>query len=325
MSADIALYEVFNTPTIHALALKIEETEISSHYDHNVVTLLKKGEKGDPTIFFIHDGSGDIHGYTELLPLIPNANCYGLRSNTLAQLSPGNTDLDAIVSGFIPKIKKIQSTGPFHFIGWSLGGMIAMEITRQLEQEGEIIGTLQLIDTELPSLTLTDKTFTADSERSILQAIDPQLVEGMEKQEDLENIWRAAVLRIQKNDEIKAKLKNLVPSDMRSLIPYFESTTIEQLINYLNTIRTLANLSMANGEITLLTAECHYLSAEESDIDIQRLDKHFENRLKISKVPGNHFTIMQRPLVKKLATHIVDHIRQAGDKNNKIREKVTEL
>lgn len=46
----------------------------------------------------------------------------------------------------IPLIKHLQPLGPWHFVGWSFGGVLALEVCRLLEQQGQQAATVQLID-----------------------------------------------------------------------------------------------------------------------------------------------------------------------------------
>src|SRR6185503_19901819 len=47
-------------------------------------------------------------------------------------------------------IQRVRPAGPSLLGGWSMGGLIAFEMARQLNQQGERVGTLVLFDTHLP-------------------------------------------------------------------------------------------------------------------------------------------------------------------------------
>ena len=49
-------------------------------------------------------------------------------------------------------IRGIQAHGPYRICGWSLGGVLAYEIARQLREEGERIEFLGLVDSLHPSM-----------------------------------------------------------------------------------------------------------------------------------------------------------------------------
>src|SRR5258708_37131829 len=49
---------------------------------------------------------------------------------------------------YVGEIRKVQRTGPYHIIGFSVGGTIAYEIARQLQESGEAVALLGLIETD---------------------------------------------------------------------------------------------------------------------------------------------------------------------------------
>jgi acyl-coenzyme A synthetase/AMP-(fatty) acid ligase/thioesterase domain-containing protein/acyl carrier protein len=49
----------------------------------------------------------------------------------------------------VAEIRRAQPTGPYLLIGYSLGGLIALEIARQLNADGEEIGLLAVLDTNI--------------------------------------------------------------------------------------------------------------------------------------------------------------------------------
>lgn len=48
---------------------------------------------------------------------------------------------------YLDQVRGIQPHGPYHFIGWSFGGILAMEMSRRLVVSDEKIGFLGIIDT----------------------------------------------------------------------------------------------------------------------------------------------------------------------------------
>lgn len=47
---------------------------------------------------------------------------------------------------YIDAVKSVQPSGPYHICGYSAGGMIAFEMTRQLQAAGEEVGHLVLVE-----------------------------------------------------------------------------------------------------------------------------------------------------------------------------------
>ena len=58
--------------------------------------------------------------------------------------------LEAIAAFYIGEMKKVQGEGPYQLAGWSMGGVIAYEMARQLETEGKTVERLVLFDATSP-------------------------------------------------------------------------------------------------------------------------------------------------------------------------------
>ncbi|PCK08182.1 MAG: hypothetical protein COA42_10460, partial [Alteromonadaceae bacterium] len=53
---------------------------------------------------------------------------------------------ETLAKQYIKVIKKEQSSGPYHLFGWSFGAVLAIEIMRQLEQQGDAVAHIILVD-----------------------------------------------------------------------------------------------------------------------------------------------------------------------------------
>lgn len=54
--------------------------------------------------------------------------------------------IESLAATYLSEIRQVQPNGPYHFCGFSAGGMIAFEIAKQLREAGESIGALTLIE-----------------------------------------------------------------------------------------------------------------------------------------------------------------------------------
>ena len=54
--------------------------------------------------------------------------------------------IEQLASQYLAEVRQVQPHGPYHFCGFSAGGMIAFEMARQLRAAGEKIGTLLLVE-----------------------------------------------------------------------------------------------------------------------------------------------------------------------------------
>jgi thioesterase domain-containing protein len=51
----------------------------------------------------------------------------------------------------VAAMRTLQPSGPYHLAGWSMGGVLAYEMARQLRQVGETVGLLALLDSYTPA------------------------------------------------------------------------------------------------------------------------------------------------------------------------------
>jgi len=54
--------------------------------------------------------------------------------------------IEQLAAQYLSEIRQVQPHGPYHFCGFSAGGMIAFEIARQLLAVGEKVGSLLLVE-----------------------------------------------------------------------------------------------------------------------------------------------------------------------------------
>ena len=58
-----------------------------------------------------------------------------------------HANIAEMADSYLSAIRKVQARGPYHLLGWSQGGIIAHEIAVRLEECGEQVALLALLDT----------------------------------------------------------------------------------------------------------------------------------------------------------------------------------
>ncbi|MCP4654504.1 MAG: hypothetical protein GY856_03685, partial [bacterium] len=54
--------------------------------------------------------------------------------------------IDEMAAEYLRSIRGVWPEGPYALLGWSLGGMVAYEMARQLEEAGREVALLALVD-----------------------------------------------------------------------------------------------------------------------------------------------------------------------------------
>ena len=100
-----------------------------------------------PALFCVHPLVGLSWCYLALLPHVDaRYPLYGLQARGVRRPEPLPVTMAEMAQDYADQIRKVQPAGPYHLLGWSLGGNIAFAIAEELERRGERIGLLVILD-----------------------------------------------------------------------------------------------------------------------------------------------------------------------------------
>ncbi|WP_181695944.1 non-ribosomal peptide synthetase, partial [Nocardia sp. GTS18] len=101
-----------------------------------------------PPLFCIHPASGLAWCYRPLGEyLTEDRPVYGIQAPQLSG-EPGSATIEDTARRYLDEIRAIQPHGPYHLLGWSLGGQIAHAIAAEIRTAGEQVALLALLDAE---------------------------------------------------------------------------------------------------------------------------------------------------------------------------------
>lgn len=140
----VPLAAIFEATTIARIAERLE-----SRMDHDpfgTVITLREGTGDGPTVFCLHPVLGLAWGYSALLShLRPGIAVHGLQAPGVGDGSlPGSIEEMADIQ--LRAIREIQDAGPYHLMGWSMGGLLAHRIAERLEAGGAEVASLTILD-----------------------------------------------------------------------------------------------------------------------------------------------------------------------------------
>ena len=108
---------------------------------------LQTGSPDRRPLFCVHPVGGEVIAYRELARRLgPEQPVYGLQS-----LDPAIQDLREMAAHYLTALREVQPEGPYRLAGWSMGGIVAYEMARQLAERGDQVEILALIDTASPT------------------------------------------------------------------------------------------------------------------------------------------------------------------------------
>ncbi|HWN44376.1 MAG TPA: amino acid adenylation domain-containing protein, partial [Thermoanaerobaculia bacterium] len=134
LGRDLPLASLFAGPTIAHLAAAIEREPVS---DTPLVALRSSGTQRP--LFLVHPVGGSVFCYTELTRVLgPDQPVYGLQS-----LETDGT-LEEMATAYLQVVRTVQPEGPYRLGGWSMGGVVAFEMARQLDGQVEQLAVLDV-------------------------------------------------------------------------------------------------------------------------------------------------------------------------------------
>ncbi|MFW0784034.1 amino acid adenylation domain-containing protein [Gordonia sp. CPCC 206044] len=145
---DVPVKRLFAAPTPAELAeghpSALENAAGTSGFDP--VLRLRGGTGTRPPLFVVHPAIGLSWSFTSLLPHVAaDRGVYGLQNPTLSGGAAAGS-ITELAADYVARIRAITPHGPYHLVGWSLGGLIAHEMAVQLEAAGHDVEQLTLLD-----------------------------------------------------------------------------------------------------------------------------------------------------------------------------------
>ncbi|GGA35435.1 non-ribosomal peptide synthetase [Dyella nitratireducens] len=142
---ELPLASLFEASTIAGLAAYLQRAESKSD-PLGIVLPLRISHRERP-LFCLHPAVGLGWGYTGLLRYLDDkVPVYGLQSSGLRGGVPLPGNIAHMAADYLAQIRRIQPEGPYRLLGWSLGGLIAHEITAQLQADEQAVEFLALLD-----------------------------------------------------------------------------------------------------------------------------------------------------------------------------------
>ncbi len=307
---DMPLVELFKTPTIKALAEYIWIREggtkkFTAKADN--LALLKAGIDRDKHLFFIHDGTGEVDGYIEFCKyLSSDMHYWGVRADRLENLAPRNQTIEEMARKYIEKMKSVQAKGPYYIAGWSYGGIIAFEMVEQLEQQGECIGFLGLIDSPPPHMELRERAakFNIESELNFIEhySIGIEIKKRLKKVNELSQLWPWVVDYLETNHYDVEPIKKAIAEYGIQALPNYHQLNIRESIYYLSVGRTFRHAQVNyTPKASVHTLVYYFAATQSTEIIKERWNHWCCQPVKFYEVSGDHFSILKVPQVEHFA------------------------
>ncbi len=255
---------------------------------HPLLAPLKPTGENRP-IFMVHPPGGIVVCYRELARYLPaNQPLWAIRSRGLHGAEKLPESIEAMASDYLSAIKTIQPDGPYLLGGWSLGGLVAYEMAKQLIAAGEQVKRLVFLDTTIPEgaaeCVPVEEQVNVGLEYGIELTLDQLGDLSPEEQLPLlhDHADKLGILAAQSPPEVVQQ----VLQDLQSL--FHHHVTVSRIYRLQPIPARLLLLRPTEVPFDLKVSE-------------DRGWRHLFQQVDVRFVPGHHHSMVQTPHVKRLA------------------------
>jgi amino acid adenylation domain-containing protein len=243
--------------------------------------------------FFVHPVGGNVLAYVELArQLGADQPVYGLQALGLSDLQRAHRRIEEMAADYIAALREVQPHGPYQLGGWSFGGVVAFEMARQLQAQGDDLAALVLIDSSVPAeaMLVPDDLVLLGSFARDLGLAPASLAELAENAAALDDPLSALLEQ--------ARRGGIVP-------PEFELSALRQLFAVFKT--NLLALQQYQprpyaGSITL------FVAGEQDRIRPDDPRSGWADLaggpVLVHRLPADHYTILKAPYVQLVAAEL---------------------
>jgi thioesterase domain-containing protein/acyl carrier protein len=250
-------------------------------------------------LFLIHPPGGIVVCYQPLTAALPAEQpVYGLRARGLHPGESLPTSVEQMAAEYRAVIEACQPHGPYLLGGWSLGGVMAMEVAQQLLASGEQMALLAFFDTTIPH-GQANRQFLDDADGSGLEyGFDITLDElaAMPDEQQLPFLWRHV--------ERLGLLDTAAPEDV-----------VQQLLEDLKKVFRVHVQICSEYTVRPYPGTVTLFRPEESPVAVAtRRDRGWgavAREVEVHWVPGHHHTMVKQPHVQRLAELLADCLLRA--------------
>jgi acetoacetyl-CoA synthetase len=135
---------IYQAPTLTALSALVEGT---TGPPFPTLVLMKKGTSDTP-VFITHGLGGSVMEVFRVVKGLQSRHpIYGLQSKGFDGKAEPLARVEDMAECYLEAIRKLQPRGPYALIGYSFGGLAMMEVAQRLQDTGERVALLAMVET----------------------------------------------------------------------------------------------------------------------------------------------------------------------------------
>ncbi|HKX26740.1 MAG TPA: alpha/beta fold hydrolase, partial [Blastocatellia bacterium] len=166
LKMEFSIRSLFEAPTVAGLAPALSYDADRSEYEV-LLPLRPRGSR--PPLFGIHPAGGLSWCYARLMPYLgADYPIYGLQARHLGEPEYLPRSVEEIAADYVDHLRRVQPRGPYHLIGWSFGGLVAQAMAGLLQQQGDEVALLALLDAYPPVSGQNPESLTREQLLSVI-------------------------------------------------------------------------------------------------------------------------------------------------------------
>lgn len=281
---ELPVSTLYKKRTIEALAAAIESNS-SNEKATALVAMQSEGNRNP--VFLVHGGWGSILHLRNLVELMgKDQPCYGLEAPD-AETSPMYETVEERAAAYLVEILELKPQGPYQLGGYCMGGILALEMARQLREQGQQVDLLLLIDCFAPGYVL----HTGDAENG-------KVLKSMEQ----------FMLRVRNNSITQKVIKSTLVQNIRKVTNKFTKPNERGLEGPDTLVQTQGRYAFFNSyrdAIALYKTELFHGNVHIFHSELDRTSHNlgwgniFYGKEKVYLIPGDHTESLYPPNVEQ--------------------------
>lgn len=247
-----------------------------------VVPLRHTAEPGP--LFLIHGSDGTIGNFHKLVNhLDPRLSVYGIQSQALLGEPTALSNVEEMAAYYLKELRALDVRGPYNFLGYSFGGIVAFEMARQFAAQGGERGMVGMIDNR----RMSPSPDSGDS-----QARNPQMAAHLENLRGRNGFNYART-------KLRARCLRYIYSLLQSFeqpVPRFLASAGD--VNWFAARRYVPRVYP--GRVTL------FQTTESAGMPHNRWIRFSGKGTEVRVIPGGHENLFDEPQVQFLAREITE-------------------
>jgi amino acid adenylation domain-containing protein len=294
---ELTIDVLLHSPTVAQMAEWLKRKDDGG----SIVAQLRGGSDPWP-LFCIHPVGGNVLAYRELSECLHgDYPIYAIRALGLRSGESPIFDLSTMADRYIEEIRKVSPAGPYRLCGWSMGGIIALEMASRLEAQGNKVELLTMIDSYAQE---TGGKIVSEAERLAWMAIDIAGMTGLDRKIEVDDLGTGPDAReqlISRAIEMGALPKDTPMEQLRQMMEVLDC----------NLRAMFEHHPAACHSPTLLIHACD--AAKDHPAHPAYGWQPFVNNMTLHYIAGDHYTLLQSPQVQHVAGVIDQHIARLSD------------